>query len=157
SIVKIVASASTLVAACGAVLVFGLAHVQREDRPAGDAALMSAPEAAPALRSDASPVASEIPPARTATQAPIALAAAGPDPATIAAELAGPPDAAGKDRLLPSFDIARVEPDGDAVIAGRAPPGATVDLMRGGERLDRAVADAAGEFTMVPPRLPAGS
>ena len=29
--------------------------------------------------------------------------------------------------------------------------------MRGGERLDRAVADAAGEFTMVPPRLPAGS
>lgn len=29
--------------------------------------------------------------------------------------------------------------------------------MRGGERIDRAVADAAGEFAMVPPRLPAGS
>jgi nucleoid-associated protein YgaU len=29
--------------------------------------------------------------------------------------------------------------------------------MRGSERLDRAVADAAGEFAMVPPRLPAGS
>lgn len=85
------------------------------------------------------------------------LAAAGPDAAAIAAELAGPPDPAGKDQSSPSFDIARVEADGDAVIAGRAPPGATVDLMRGGERLDRAVADAAGEFTMVPPRLPAGS
>jgi nucleoid-associated protein YgaU len=159
SIIKIVASASMCIAACGAALVYGLAHVQHEDSVAAGAvtALMSAPQATPAVRGDAPPAATETPPARTATQAPIALAAAGPDPAAIAAELAGSSDAPGKDQSLPSFDIARVEADGDAVIAGRAPPGATVDLMRGGERLDRAVADASGEFTMVPPRLPAGS
>jgi len=57
----------------------------------------------------------------------------------------------------PAFDVARVEAGGDAVIAGRAAPGATVDLMRGGEKLDRAVADASGQFVMVPPHLPAGS
>ncbi|MBV8926315.1 MAG: LysM peptidoglycan-binding domain-containing protein [Bradyrhizobium sp.] len=118
-------------------------------------AAMNAIPAAPAVRSDAPPAATD-PLARTATEAPTALAAAGNDLTVVAAELAGAPDA-GKDQSAPSFDIARVEVDGDAVIAGRAPPGATVDLMRGGERLDRAVADAGGEFAMVPPRLPAGS
>lgn len=159
SILKVVASASALIAASSAAFVLGFAHVQHEDRPAADAvsAAVSAPQAAPAIRNDAPASATETPPARTATQTLTSLAAALPDPAAIGAELAGPPDAAGKDRSSPSFDIARVEADGDAVIAGRAPPGATVDLMRGGERLDRAVADASGEFTMVPPRLPAGS
>ena len=98
-----------------------------------------------------------MPPARAATLASTALAATGANPAAIAAELAGSPDAAGKDQFSPSFDIARVEAGGDAVIAGSAAPGATVDLLRGNERLDRAVADASGQFVMVPPRLPAGS
>jgi nucleoid-associated protein YgaU len=31
-----------------------------------------------------------------------------------------------------------------------------VELLRGGERLDQAVADQSGQFVMVPPRLPAG-
>jgi nucleoid-associated protein YgaU len=99
----------------------------------------------------------ETPPARAATQAPTALAATGADPAAIAAELAGPSGAADKDQSSPSFDIARVEAGGDAIIAGRAAPGATVDLLRGDERVDRAIANASGEFVMVSPRLPAGS
>jgi nucleoid-associated protein YgaU len=160
SIVKIVASASVLVAACSAAVVFGVTRVQHEDRPAADTATatIGAPQAAPAVRSDAPPAATKTEATKTppvATES--ALAAAAPEPAAIAAELAGPPDAAGKKQSLPSFDVVRVEADGEAVVAGRAPPGATVDLMRGGERLDRAVADAAGEFAMVPPRLPAGS
>ena len=120
SIVKLVASASVLIAACSAALVFGVAHVQHEERLAADAA--RAPQAAPAVRSDA-------PPAATGAKYQPSL----------------------------SVDIASVEAGGDAVIAGRAAPGATVDLLRGGERLDRAVADAFGQFVMVPPRLPAGS
>src|SRR5262245_3647338 len=32
----------------------------------------------------------------------------------------------------PSFDVARIAPDGEAVIAGQALPGATVELLRGG-------------------------
>ena len=57
---------------------------------------------------------------------------------------------------IPSFDIARVEPSGDTVIAGRATPGATVELLRNGRVHDHVVADASGQFAMVPPRLPAG-
>jgi nucleoid-associated protein YgaU len=159
SMIKIVASASVVVAAGGAALVFGVAHLQHEGRLAADAvtATTSAPRAAPPVRSDAPRAATETPPTDTATQAPTALAALGASPAAIAAEPVGPSETAGKDRSAPSFDVARVEADGNAVIAGRAAPGATVDLLRGNERLDRAVADASGEFAMVPPRLPAGS
>jgi nucleoid-associated protein YgaU len=57
---------------------------------------------------------------------------------------------------LPAFDVARVEPSGDMVIAGRATPGATVELLRNGKVYDRMVADASGQFAIVPPRLPAG-
>ena len=39
------------------------------------------------------------------------------------------------DRSVPTFDITRVERTGDAVIAGRAAPGATVELLRDGKRL----------------------
>src|SRR5207245_9268017 len=52
---------------------------------------------------------------------------------------------------------ARIEPTGEAVIAGRAAPGATVELLRNGELHDRAVADQSGQFAMVPPRLPPGT
>jgi nucleoid-associated protein YgaU len=60
------------------------------------------------------------------------------------------------DESLAAFDVARVDRTGDAVIAGRAAPGAIVELLRGGELYDRAVANEAGEFIMVPPRLPSG-
>jgi nucleoid-associated protein YgaU len=58
---------------------------------------------------------------------------------------------------VPTFDIARIEPTGEAVIAGRAAPGATVELLRDGEVHDRAVADKFGQFVMVPPKLPPGT
>ena len=58
---------------------------------------------------------------------------------------------------MPAFDIARIEQTGDAVIAGRAAPGAVVELLRNGERHDRVVADQSGQFVMVPPRLPLGN
>lgn len=57
----------------------------------------------------------------------------------------------------PSFDIVRVEPNGDSIIAGRAAPGATIDLLRNGEPLARVVADATGLFAIVPPTLAPGS
>jgi hypothetical protein len=56
----------------------------------------------------------------------------------------------------PAFDIARIEPSGDAVIAGRAAPGASVELLRSGEVHDRVVADPSGQFIIVPHRLPTG-
>jgi uncharacterized protein len=60
------------------------------------------------------------------------------------------------DEFTPVFDIARIEPTGDAVIAGRAAPSVSVELLRNGYVHDRAVADRSGEFVMVPPRLPPG-
>ena len=75
-----------------------------------------------------------------------------------ATALVVPPDSSDRgDESMPVFDVARVEGAGDAVIAGRAAPGAIVELLRNGEPQDRAVADQSGQFVMVPPRLPAGS
>jgi nucleoid-associated protein YgaU len=137
SIVKIVASVSMLVAACGAALVFS---VRREERLETVTATTSPSQPAPSVRNEgsAAPAASE-----TKAAAPLA-------------ELAGQPSVLAADQSVPSFDVARIE-GADAVIAGRAAPGAIVDLLRGGERLDRAVADASGQFVMAPSHLPAGS
>ncbi|WP_038936715.1 LysM peptidoglycan-binding domain-containing protein [Bradyrhizobium japonicum] len=58
----------------------------------------------------------------------------------------------------PRFDVARVDDHGEAaVIAGRAAPGAQVELLRDGKPLDTVVADASGQFVMTPSQLPAGS
>jgi LysM domain-containing protein len=159
SIFKIVASASVLVPAFGAALFFALAHVGDEDGLATDAVAptTSAGQTRPAVREDFSSEGPDTLPEPAATGAPTALAAAETAPAAIAAQLAGPPEANDKEQFSTSFDIVRIEENGDAVVAGRAPPGATVDLMRGEESLDRAVADASGEFAMIPHSLPAGS
>jgi hypothetical protein len=42
----------------------------------------------------------------------------------------------------PAFDVARIEPTGEAVIAGRATPSAMVELLRAGEVHDRTRANA---------------
>ncbi|MFC4174596.1 LysM peptidoglycan-binding domain-containing protein [Microvirga sp. GCM10011540] len=59
--------------------------------------------------------------------------------------------------VAPSFDVVRIEPDGESVIAGRAAPGATIELLRGDLVHARAAADASGLFAIVPPPLPPGS
>jgi nucleoid-associated protein YgaU len=76
--------------------------------------------------------------------------------ANAVAAVAVAPRSPDTDESVPVFDIARIERTGDAVIAGRAAPGAIVELLRNGERHDRTVADQSGQFVMVPPRLPSG-
>ena len=56
----------------------------------------------------------------------------------------------------PSFDVIRIEPSGEAVIAGRSAPGATVRLLRDGKTYAETVADNSGLFALVPPPLPPG-
>jgi len=84
-----------------------------------------------------------------------AIAAVKNEAKDVAAALAAPPASPG-DEPRPAFDVARIEPSGDAVIAGRAAPGASVELLRDGKLHDRVVADRFGQFAMVPPRLPPG-
>ncbi|MCY4031492.1 MAG: LysM peptidoglycan-binding domain-containing protein [Hyphomicrobiales bacterium] len=55
----------------------------------------------------------------------------------------------------PAFDIVRVEPGGDAVVAGRSPSNAQISLLVDDERFTEAIADNRGEWTLTT-RLPAG-
>ncbi len=50
----------------------------------------------------------------------------------------------------PSFDVVRVENSGRLVAAGRAEPGALVELRSGEELIDKVEADARGEWVMLP-------
>lgn len=69
----------------------------------------------------------------------------------------GPPHPAPPASSGPSFDIVRVEPSGDAVIAGRAAPNAVVELLIDGRPVAKETAGADGQFTITPPTLPAGT
>nr|WP_320141973.1 LysM peptidoglycan-binding domain-containing protein [uncultured Cohaesibacter sp.] len=51
--------------------------------------------------------------------------------------------------LAPTFDIVRVEPDGNTLVAGRAQPGWTVELKNGAAILSKAVANTNGEWVMI--------
>lgn len=53
----------------------------------------------------------------------------------------------------PSFDVVRVGPQGRAVIAGRAEKGAEVTVREGGRVLGKVVADAQGQFLLLPDTL----
>lgn len=51
-------------------------------------------------------------------------------------------------QATPSFDVVRVAPDGGAVVAGRAKPGAAISLKAGEQVLAQVTAGAGGEFAM---------
>ena len=116
-------------------------------------------ESKPELTPEQPKLAASAPPAPAAAPAPEPksdvlaetqkLATALPDLAPVKP----PPADAG-----PRFDVGRIDERGEAaVIAGRAAPGARVELLRDGKPLDSVVADASGQFVMTPPQLPAGS
>src|SRR5207248_3410391 len=142
SIGRIVVPYLALVAACGAALAFSITHVRRE----------SPVETGPATA--ASTISQSVSIARDEGAAALITAQAEANAAAL--RLALSPRSPAADAPVPVFDIARIERTGDAVIAGRAAPGAIVELLRSGELYDRAVADDSGQFVMVPPRLPPG-
>lgn len=59
---------------------------------------------------------------------------------------------------IPTFDVVRVNPEGDTVIAGKAPPGSEVRIMDGDTVIGTVRADERGEWVFVPGQpLAAGS
>ena len=94
------------------------------------------------------------PPAQTASlstpaSAPTGGTASTTAPASAPAEAAVP---------KPSFDVVRINPQGDAVMAGRAAPGSKVIISDAGKTIGEALADQNGDWVFVPSsRLPAGS
>ncbi|HXY99763.1 MAG TPA: Ig-like domain-containing protein [Stellaceae bacterium] len=75
-------------------------------------------------------------------------------PATPPPAPPAPPQAAAPEpapgAVAPSFDIVRINPQGDAVIAGRAAPGAEVTVHDGDKVLGQVTADGKGEWVLVP-------
>ncbi len=51
--------------------------------------------------------------------------------------------------VVPSFDVARIEPGGDGVIAGLAAPGALVELLANGVPIGSTTASDVGEWVIV--------
>jgi nucleoid-associated protein YgaU len=67
-----------------------------------------------------------------------------------AAKPAAPAPTATKPAIIPpSFDLVRAEPDGSLVIAGKAAPGATVEIVAGAQVLGTTKAGADGDFAVV--------
>ncbi|HTZ78367.1 MAG TPA: LysM peptidoglycan-binding domain-containing protein [Stellaceae bacterium] len=83
------------------------------------------------------PVAASAPP-------PAAAPALKPAPAPTPTQ---PPAAAA---VAPSFDVVRVSPNGDAVMAGRADPGAEVTVLDGDKPFATVTADPRGEWVLTP-------
>ncbi len=60
--------------------------------------------------------------------------------------------------VAPSFDVVRINPKGDTVMAGRAAPGSKVRILDNGKVIGEATADKRGEWVFVPETpLPAGT
>ena len=70
-------------------------------------------------------------------------------PATTNEQVAAPTPAPAPE-IKPSFDVVRVNPNGDAVIAGRAAPGTKITLLDNGHPVGSAEADDRGEWVLLP-------
>ena len=54
--------------------------------------------------------------------------------------------------IVPGFDIVRINPSGEAVIAGRAAPLATITVFDAGRPIGQVTADRRGEWVLLPER-----
>jgi len=116
----------------------------------------------------AAKVAIPVPPERPVAAAPAPSperSAAVPDapppapPATAVSGTSPPPQATTAEaaKPAPSFDVVRVEPSGETVIAGRAAPGTVVTLLASGKPAGTATTDSAGQFVIIPQAFGPGS
>ena len=131
--------------ALGAVLGLGLYLVLTGEPASPPVAIVAVPPAGPepeATNSSAEPEAtmsSAEPEATASTTAPEATAVPAQPPAAVETAL---PE--------PSFDIIRIEPDGQSIIAGRAAPGSEWILLNNDSPIAAVRADANGEWVVLP-------
>jgi nucleoid-associated protein YgaU len=83
-------------------------------------------------------------------KSPAPQSASATSPAATNPTPAAPAKPPGSDIVRPSFDIVRVDPQGQAVIAGRAAPGDRVRVLDNGQPIGEVTADARGEWVLVP-------
>jgi len=124
-----------LIGGCVAVLIAAVlwfSSAEKGGETASVASTGSGGQATSATPAVAPPAAPEVETAPKADQQP---------EAETAAATAAP--------VAPSFDIVRISPDGGGVVAGRAEPGAEVELLADGEVVAHATASETGEFAIV--------
>lgn len=130
----IVALAGAVVVIVALILTFTVGLEEDEDAAPAPVAGTEAPAAQPA--------------------APAPTPPATPPTTTTTAVTPADPAAAGQ----PSFDVVRIDRQGNAVMAGRAAPEAEVVITDGDQELGRVKADARGEWVFLPDKpLPAGT
>lgn len=120
------------------------------------------PETAPSGSTSSEPVPPEAAPSASTSSEP---AQSGAAPGESASPEGGakvavlPPVEGGEPPVVrPSFDVVRVMPSGESVVAGRAAPGAVVTVYDGGRPIGQVQADSRGEWVLVPKKpLPPGS
>ncbi|WP_020178471.1 LysM peptidoglycan-binding domain-containing protein [Methylopila sp. M107] len=124
-----------------------------EAAPPAHPPLAKADRGAPAEPGKGGPPAAEAKPASPAEQklsTPGDVARLSPPPAKGEPAPKTPPVEKG------AFDVVRVEPSGETVVAGRCAAGCVVELTVNGKPVDKAQADGAGAWVMTPPKLPPG-
>ncbi len=133
-----------------------------DEGPAEQSTASKAPSTSTSLTSDNSGATpsqsstSATPTAQSSEATEVASAPATPGPAPKKTDLRAPKKV--PDLVAPSFDVVRVNRQGDAVIAGRAAPGAKVSVRAGNLLVGTVKADERGEWVLVPLQpLEAGS
>lgn len=129
------------------------------NEPGGETATPS--ETAGALTAPAEPAAGESGSTQSAALPPDASGSPSTADAAVSDDAAGQVEedapAAPPELGAPEFDIVRVSPTGEAVIAGRAAPGSEVTVMSGDTPIGSAVADERGDWVVLPDtKLPPG-
>jgi LysM repeat protein len=135
-----------IVGAIGVVAIlaaFMLSQTLDEETAPPSSAEVGQPAAAPAA-------------AEAAAESQVASETATADPApasTTPQEPAAAPAAAGQVKPAeggPTFDVVRINPRGNAVIAGRAKPNSSVTIYDGGKEVGTVIADSRGEWVLLP-------
>jgi hypothetical protein len=146
-----VTGAAVVVVAAG--LIYAIAQQEGDDTTDSDVpATVSAAEqgaAAPPANGQATVATPTESATQTATTATPDAAPATNAAPTVVPNTAATPDAAGK-LAAPSFDVVRINPNGDAVVAGRAAPGARITLLDDGQPIGEAKADDRGDWVLLP-------
>lgn len=125
-----VTGAAIVVVAAG--LIYAIAQQEGDDSDTPEAAPVGQPSSAAGSGSVAAGTGATPAPSTGAADSSNAAAAVAPSP------------------VQPSFDVVRVNPNGDAVIAGRAAPGAAITLLDDGQPIGTAKADDRGDWVLLP-------
>lgn len=124
------------------------AHSAREPETGSDIA--AAPGAEEAGAGEAAPVPETVPDKAEDAAAPEGAEGTDTDVAeAAAAPQSGTGDGAAAEPAPPSFDTVRIAPDGGALVAGRAEPGAQVSVLVDGEVVAESAADSQGNFVIL--------